>query len=268
MQHGGSCLAQLRCSGEGHVTERVQCWLLWLAYQSVSRCRECGRPPASQPVSTGAPEQMLKSARPLLWSPAAGLMAASVLCCAECAVGMEGFWGVLLSCAVLPLLGSVRGPDGLPLDSLGEAVQVGGWAGGHAYGLGKHAGCILARGQQERGLQENCCGQCLGRGQAIASCEYCTALLAAEDRRQLKGASKKGALLVLCPAPSPGWSCSVPFIASMSNPDCQLPSQHLRSAAWACSKSAPAGRCNGPQPSPLPPLASSTSSASRGMVWD
>lgn len=36
---------------------------------------------------------------------------------------MEGFWGVMLSCAVLPLLGHVKGPDGLPLDSLEEAVE-------------------------------------------------------------------------------------------------------------------------------------------------
>ena len=41
------------------------------------------------------------------------------------AVGMEGFWGVLLSCAALPVLCYIRGPDGLPLDSLVEAVQVG-----------------------------------------------------------------------------------------------------------------------------------------------
>ncbi len=37
---------------------------------------------------------------------------------------MEGFWGVLLSCAMLPVLGYVHGPDGLPLDSLAEAIQV------------------------------------------------------------------------------------------------------------------------------------------------
>ena len=40
------------------------------------------------------------------------------------AVGLEGFWGVSLCCLALPLLQHVRGPDGLPLDNLQQAIAV------------------------------------------------------------------------------------------------------------------------------------------------
>jgi hypothetical protein len=59
---------------------------------------------------------------PGLWKAANSCLCALMCSCA--AVGMEGFWGVLLSCAMLPVLGYVHGPDGLPLDSLAEAIQV------------------------------------------------------------------------------------------------------------------------------------------------
>lgn len=39
------------------------------------------------------------------------------------AVGMEGAWGMALSCAAIPLLARMRGPDGLPLDSVWEAFR-------------------------------------------------------------------------------------------------------------------------------------------------
>ncbi|KAL4457997.1 hypothetical protein ABPG75_012862 [Micractinium tetrahymenae] len=38
------------------------------------------------------------------------------------AVGMEGFWGLVLSCVALPALQFVRGPDGQPLDSFSAAL--------------------------------------------------------------------------------------------------------------------------------------------------
>lgn len=44
------------------------------------------------------------------------------------AVGLEGFWGLLISLVALPLLGAINGPDGLPLDSLPQALQVRFWA--------------------------------------------------------------------------------------------------------------------------------------------
>lgn len=40
------------------------------------------------------------------------------------AVGLEGFWGLVISAIALPILGAVRGPDGLPLDSVTQAFQV------------------------------------------------------------------------------------------------------------------------------------------------
>ena len=40
------------------------------------------------------------------------------------AVGLEGFWGLLISLAALPALGALRGPDGLPIDSLPQALRV------------------------------------------------------------------------------------------------------------------------------------------------
>ncbi len=40
------------------------------------------------------------------------------------AVGLEGFWGLLISLAALPALGALRGPDGRPLDSLPQALRV------------------------------------------------------------------------------------------------------------------------------------------------
>lgn len=40
------------------------------------------------------------------------------------AVGLEGFWGLLISLAALPALGAMRGPDGLPIDSLPQALRV------------------------------------------------------------------------------------------------------------------------------------------------
>lgn len=40
------------------------------------------------------------------------------------AVGLEGFWGLVLSAIFLPILGVVRGTDGLPLDSVRLAFQV------------------------------------------------------------------------------------------------------------------------------------------------
>ncbi|EIE26741.1 hypothetical protein COCSUDRAFT_4914, partial [Coccomyxa subellipsoidea C-169] len=39
------------------------------------------------------------------------------------AVGLEGFWGLVLSAIALPILGVVRGTDGLPLDSATQAFQ-------------------------------------------------------------------------------------------------------------------------------------------------
>lgn len=41
------------------------------------------------------------------------------------AVGLEGFWGLVLSAIALPILGVVKGTDGLPLDSATHAFQVG-----------------------------------------------------------------------------------------------------------------------------------------------
>lgn len=38
------------------------------------------------------------------------------------AVGMEGFWGLLLSCLALPALQYLPGPDGQPLDSITKAL--------------------------------------------------------------------------------------------------------------------------------------------------
>lgn len=40
------------------------------------------------------------------------------------AVGLEGFWGLALCCGALPALHFARGPDGRPLDSFLDAVQV------------------------------------------------------------------------------------------------------------------------------------------------
>ncbi len=40
------------------------------------------------------------------------------------AVGLEGFWGLVLSAIALPILGVVRGNDGIPLDSASQAFQV------------------------------------------------------------------------------------------------------------------------------------------------
>lgn len=40
------------------------------------------------------------------------------------AVGLEGFWGLALSLIALPILGAVRGSDGLPLDSARQAWRV------------------------------------------------------------------------------------------------------------------------------------------------
>ena len=39
------------------------------------------------------------------------------------AVGMEGAWGVVLCALALPVLARVRGPDGLPLDSVAHAAR-------------------------------------------------------------------------------------------------------------------------------------------------
>lgn len=40
------------------------------------------------------------------------------------AVGLEGFWGLLICAIALPILTAVHGPNGLPLDSLPSAVKV------------------------------------------------------------------------------------------------------------------------------------------------
>jgi hypothetical protein len=40
------------------------------------------------------------------------------------AVGLEGFWGLALSCAALPALSLIQGPEGRPLDSFGQAWEV------------------------------------------------------------------------------------------------------------------------------------------------
>ncbi len=40
------------------------------------------------------------------------------------AVGLEGFWGLVISAVALPILGMVRGTDGLPLDSTTQAFRV------------------------------------------------------------------------------------------------------------------------------------------------
>lgn len=40
------------------------------------------------------------------------------------AVGLEGFWGLAISAVALPILGVVRGTDGLPLDSTTQAFRV------------------------------------------------------------------------------------------------------------------------------------------------
>ena len=40
------------------------------------------------------------------------------------AVGLEGFWGLVISAVALPILGAVRGTDGLPLDSTTQAFRV------------------------------------------------------------------------------------------------------------------------------------------------
>ncbi|CAL5225386.1 g8193 [Coccomyxa viridis] len=39
------------------------------------------------------------------------------------AVGLEGFWGLVISAVALPILGVVRGTDGLPLDSTTQAFR-------------------------------------------------------------------------------------------------------------------------------------------------
>ena len=38
-------------------------------------------------------------------------------------VGLEGAWGLLISCAALPILALVKGPNGMPLDSLPAALR-------------------------------------------------------------------------------------------------------------------------------------------------
>lgn len=40
------------------------------------------------------------------------------------AVGVEGAWGVAICALALPLLTAVRGPGGLPIDSLTQALAV------------------------------------------------------------------------------------------------------------------------------------------------
>ena len=40
------------------------------------------------------------------------------------AVSLEGFWGLVISAACLPVLGSFKGSDGLPLDSFSGAMRV------------------------------------------------------------------------------------------------------------------------------------------------
>eukprot|EP00884_Botryococcus_braunii_P021063 jgi/Botrbrau1/7640/Bobra.0159s0086.1 len=39
------------------------------------------------------------------------------------AVGLEGFWGLVICCIALPLLSVVKGPNGLPLDSAPQALR-------------------------------------------------------------------------------------------------------------------------------------------------
>lgn len=40
------------------------------------------------------------------------------------AVGLEGFWGLVLCIAALPLLTGIKGSDGLPLDDFPQALRV------------------------------------------------------------------------------------------------------------------------------------------------
>ena len=40
------------------------------------------------------------------------------------AVGLEGFWGLIICAIALPILTAVHGSNGLPLDSLPSAVKV------------------------------------------------------------------------------------------------------------------------------------------------
>jgi hypothetical protein len=41
------------------------------------------------------------------------------------AVGLEGLWGLVISAVALPVLTVVTGSDGLPLDSVTQALRVG-----------------------------------------------------------------------------------------------------------------------------------------------
>ena len=40
------------------------------------------------------------------------------------AVGLEGFWGLVICALALPLLSVIKGPGGLPLDSIPQALAV------------------------------------------------------------------------------------------------------------------------------------------------
>lgn len=40
------------------------------------------------------------------------------------AVGLEGFWGLVICSAALPILSKVHGSDGLPLDGFNDAIKV------------------------------------------------------------------------------------------------------------------------------------------------
>ena len=59
------------------------------------------------------------------------------------AVGLEGFWGLVLSAIALPILGVVRGSDGFPLDSAKQAFQVRAGASEAAASPGRCIGLML-----------------------------------------------------------------------------------------------------------------------------
>lgn len=55
------------------------------------------------------------------------------------AVGLEGFWGLIICGVALPALQHVHGPDGRPMDNFATALAV---SGGRVAGMGCWGGPI------------------------------------------------------------------------------------------------------------------------------
>ena len=89
------------------------------------------------------------------------------------AVGMEGFWGLVLCAAALPALARVNGPDGLPLDSLADALAVGeGGSGGGAPRRGTACVCVCVQARTAPAASRPACSRspCLPTPTIVPAC--------------------------------------------------------------------------------------------------